>query len=112
MRVQVLLEEKLTQRINVLFVRRASLSVTLVTPDGSLGDGLAVAFMIAGLDESVRLLAKMENAPGVVFIREKDGEPEVLATENLKDSVLRSVHPVRFIGASTGSSGGEAPSGR
>ena len=86
------------------------LSVTVVTPDGSLGDGLATAFMIAGLDESVRLLAKMENAPGVVFIREKDGEPEVLATENLKDSVLRSAHPVRFIGASTGSSAGEAPS--
>lgn len=78
------------------------LSVTLVTPDGSLGDGLATAFMIAGFEKSVRLLAKMPDAPGVVFIREKDGQPEVLASSNLKDRIFRSAHAVKFFDPSSG----------
>ena len=86
------------------------LSVTLVTPDGSLGDGLATAFMIAGFDEAVRMLAKMDDAPGVVFIREKDGVPEILATSNLEGVVFRSAHPVKFVNVNTGSSTVEAHS--
>ncbi|MBQ7153959.1 MAG: FAD:protein FMN transferase [Synergistaceae bacterium] len=78
------------------------LSVTIVTPDGSLGDGLATAFMIAGVDESVRLLGKMQDAPGVIFIREKDGGPEILASMNLKDKIFRSAHNVKFFSPSAG----------
>ena len=78
------------------------LSVTIVTPDGSLGDGLATAFMIAGFGKSVSMLGKMQDAPGVVFIREKDGEPEILASMNLKDKIFRCVHTVKFFTPSAG----------
>ena len=72
------------------------LSVTVITPDGSLGDGLATAFMIAGFEKSAAILAAMKDAPGVVFIREKDSEPEILASENLRDVIFQSAHPVHF----------------
>lgn len=78
------------------------LSVTLVTPDGSLGDGLATAFMIAGFEKSVNMLGKMHDAPGVVFIREKDGQPEILASTSLKDRIFRSAHTVKFFDPSAG----------
>ena len=71
------------------------LSVTLVTPDGSLADGLATAFMIAGVEKSAKILEKLSPMPGVVFIREgHDGKPEILITDNLKDKVINSVYPV------------------
>ena len=74
------------------------LSATLVTPDGSLGDGLATAFMIAGFDESAKMLGKISPMPGAIFIREgKDGTPEILATSNLKGAVAGSKYPVRFL---------------
>ena len=66
--------------------------------------------MIAGFDEAVRMLAKMDDAPGVVFIREKDGVPEILATSNLEGVVFRSAHPVKFVNVNTGSSTVEAHS--
>ena len=73
------------------------LSATLVTPDGSLGDGLATAFMIAGFDESAKMLGKLSPMPGAIFIREgKDGKPEILATSNLKEAVAGSKYPVSF----------------
>lgn len=76
------------------------LSVTVVTPDGSLGDGLATAFMIAGFEKSAGLLAKMPDAPGVIFIREKDGVPEVLASLSLKDKIFSAAHGVKFFAPS------------
>ena len=72
------------------------LSVTIITPDGSLGDGLATAFMIAGFEKSAGMLASMKDAPGVIFIREKDGAPEILASESLRDAIFQSAHPVHF----------------
>lgn len=73
------------------------LSVTVISPDGSLADGLATAFMIAGYDESVRLLRDMNDAPGVVFVRENaKGEPEILAGKNLRDIITRSEYEVKF----------------
>ena len=79
------------------------LSATLVTPDGSLADGLATAFMIAGFDESAKILGKISPMPGAVFIREgKDGKPEILASSNLKGSITGSKYPVSFFSVQTG----------
>ncbi len=72
------------------------LSATLVTPDGSLADGLATAFMIAGFDESAKILARLSPMPGAILIREKDGKPEILATSNLREAVTGSKYPVSF----------------
>lgn len=73
------------------------LSVTLVTPDGSLADGLATAFMICGYDEAVRILANLSPMPGVIFIRENSqGEPEITASENLRDKIINSRYAVNF----------------
>ena len=79
------------------------LSATLVTPDGSLADGLATAFMIAGFDESAKMLGKISPMPGAIFIREgKDGKPEILASSNLKNSITGSKYPVSFFSVQTG----------
>ena len=74
------------------------LSATLVTPDGSLADGLATAFMISGVDKAAGMLAKISPMPGAIFIREgQDKQLEIIATENLKDSVIMARYPVKFI---------------
>ena len=79
------------------------LSVTLVTPDGSLADGLATAFMIAGCDKSAEILQNISPMPGVVFIRESSGEKlEILVSDNLKDKVINARYPVKFFTASLG----------
>ena len=63
------------------------LSVTLVTPDGSLGDGLATAFMIAGYEKSARILGKLTPQPGVIFIRQThSGKPEIIT--NMKGAII------------------------
>ncbi len=59
------------------------LSVTVITPDGSLADGLATAFMISGVDEAFNVLSAMENVPGVIFISH-DG---ITATDNLRNTI-------------------------
>ena len=62
------------------------LSVTIITPDGSLADGLATAFMIAGYEKSAGILKGLSPQPGVVFIRQTEtGTPEIIT--NMKDSV-------------------------
>ncbi|MBQ9404329.1 MAG: FAD:protein FMN transferase [Synergistaceae bacterium] len=62
------------------------LSATLITPDGSLADGLATAFMIAGYEKSVSIIKKLSPQPGVVFIRQTEtGTPEIIT--NIKGSV-------------------------
>lgn len=79
------------------------LSVTLITPDGSLADGLATAFMIAGFDESVKILSKLSPMPGVIFIREAEkGTLEILASNNLKDAIITQKIPVKFFTLSPG----------
>ena len=79
------------------------LSATLVTPDGSLADGLATAFMIAGFDKSAKILGTLSPMPGAVFIREtKEGSLEILASSNLRGVISGSKYPVRFFTLSAG----------
>ena len=80
------------------------LSVTLVTPDGSLADGLATAFMIAGFDEAVKILGKLSPVPGAIFIRETENNTlEILASSNLKDAIIIPKHQVKFFNVSSSS---------
>ena len=79
------------------------LSATLVTPDGSMADGLATAFMIMGFDESAKTLGKISPMPGAVLIRQNDnGTPEILVSSNLRDSVVGMKYPVKFFTVSAG----------
>ena len=72
------------------------LSATLITPDGSLADGLATAFMIAGCEKSLEILRKLSPVPGVVLIRQSKDDTEIIT--NLKaDSISGAKYPVSFI---------------
>mgnify|MGYP002625485921 CR=1 FL=1 len=68
------------------------LSVTIVTPDGSLGDGLATAFMITGVNKALEILGNMAEQPGVIFITQEG----IIATENLRPVITKSLIPVTF----------------
>ena len=68
------------------------LSVTVITPDGSLADGLATAFMITGVDKALGILREMDNPPGVVFITQEG----IIATSNLREVITKSLIPVIF----------------
>ena len=68
------------------------LSVTVITPDGSLADGLATAFMISGIDEALKILRGMNDAPGVVFITQEG----ITATSNLRDIITSSEGQITF----------------
>ncbi len=61
------------------------LSVSVITSDGSLADGLATAFMIMGVEKSLDVLRNMQDPPGVVFITQS----EIIATSNLKDDLVK-----------------------
>lgn len=68
------------------------LSVTVISPDGSLADGLATAFMITGVDKALEILRGMRNSPGVIFITQKG----IIATSNLRPVITKSASPVTF----------------
>ena len=68
------------------------LSVTVISPDGSLADGLATAFMITGVDKALEILGNMAEPPGVVFITQKG----IIATENLRSVITKSLIPATF----------------
>ena len=72
-------------------VRNAMLSATLVTPDGTLADALATAFMVMGADRASRFL---EDRPelGAILILEEDEGVKILATRNLEGR-LRTTDP-------------------
>ena len=73
------------------------LSVTIITSDGSLADGLATAFMITGSERAINLSRKITPAPGIVLFRQDSrGAPEILASKNIKDSIKRNKYPVKF----------------
>ncbi|MBR1486947.1 MAG: FAD:protein FMN transferase [Synergistaceae bacterium] len=72
------------------------LSATLITPDGSLADGLATAFMASGYEKSVEILKKIPSV-GAVLIRLNDEELEIIATENLKENISREKYPLKII---------------
>ena len=75
------------------------LSATLVTPDGSLADGLATAFMTAGYEKSLKIIENknINKNTGIIFIRQnKNGNAEILASENLRDIILRAKYELKF----------------
>ncbi|MBQ7733254.1 MAG: FAD:protein FMN transferase [Synergistaceae bacterium] len=73
------------------------LSATIITPDGSLADGLATAFMIAGYEKSAGILKKLSPQPGVVFIRQTEtGTPEIIT--NIKDSTSSAKYQIHSLG--------------
>ena len=68
------------------------LSVTLVTPDGSLADGLATAFMISGVDEGKKIYENLPDKPGLIFITQN----EIIASENLINIITRANQEIKF----------------
>ena len=71
------------------------LSVTVVTHDGSLADGLATAFMAAGYERSLKLLKNVPENVGVIFIRQ-GAELEITATKNLESVIKQSKYHLSF----------------
>ena len=74
------------------------LSATVVTPDGSLADGLATAFMASGYEKSLEMLNN-KNIPastGVILIRFDDGKLKIFATENLRKVISRTKYEIIF----------------
>ena len=68
------------------------LSVTVISTDGSLADGLATAFMITGVNKALEILRNMDNPPGVIFITQEG----ITATSNLRPVITKSLIPVTF----------------
>lgn len=66
-------------------VNSSLLSVTVITPNGALADGLATAFMIMGQERAKTVLEKIPDV-GAIFIT----NDTITATSNLKDIVLRA----------------------
>lgn len=77
-------------------VQNDLLSATLVTPDGSLADALATAFMIMGPERSIQFLKTHPELGAVLICRDAKGGLEILATESLRDQVRRSLVEVRY----------------
>ena len=73
------------------------LSVTVVTPDGSLADGLATAFMAAGFEKSLEILKNIPTSTGVIFIRLNNDKIEIFASENLQNSITKSRYALKFV---------------
>ena len=77
--------------------RNDLLSATVVTPDGSLGDGLATAFMVSGYEKSLEILKNVPADTGVIFIRYIDNAAEIFATGNLRGIVSHGRYKINFI---------------
>lgn len=73
------------------------LSATVVTPDGSLADGLATAFMASGFEKSLEIMKKIPSSTGVILIRLVDGEIKIYATENLSQSISRALYEISIL---------------
>ena len=75
------------------------LSVTIITPDGSLADGLATAFMASGYEKSLEILKNISNLNeiGVVFIKYDGSKIEIIATENLREKISREKYKICYI---------------
>ena len=79
------------------------LSVTIISPDGSMSDALATAFMISGFERSVEILRKMNPAPHAVFIQQSESESAsndgglvIFADEALREKIISSEFPVKY----------------
>ena len=73
------------------------LSATVVTPDGSLADGLATAFMASGFEKSLEIIKNISSSTGVILIRLVDGEIKIYATENLSQSISRALYEISIL---------------
>ena len=73
------------------------LSATVVTPDGSLADGLATAFMASGYEKSLEIIKKIPADTGVILIRYVENGLEISVTENLRKAVSREKYKLNFI---------------
>ena len=74
------------------------LSATVVTPEGSLADGLATAFMAAGFNKSLEIFKNIPEDAGVILIiQDRNNEIEIFATKNLSDSIKRSKYNVKLL---------------
>ena len=80
------------------------LSATVVTPDGSLADALATAFMVMGVDKALDILKGLPDVGAVMIYNTKakggdgglnTGEFNIIATSNLKDKL----RPLAFKGS-------------
>ena len=72
-------------------VRNSLLSATLVTPDGTLADALATAFMVMGTERTLEFL-KDRPELGAILILEEDEGVKILATRSLEGR-LRTTDP-------------------
>ena len=80
-------------------VKNNLLSATLVTPDGSLGDGLATAFMVGGYEKSLSIIKNLPASVGAILIlQNEESKLEIFASENLRGVIVRSNYPVKFFG--------------
>ena len=77
-------------------VQNDILSATLITPDGSMADALATAFMIMGPERSIQFLKTHPELGAVLIRRDAEGGLEILATENLRSVIRRSLVEVRY----------------
>ncbi len=73
------------------------LSATIITPDGSLADGLATAFMASGYEKSLEILKNISDEIGVVFIKYDGSKIEIIATENLRKKISREKYKICYI---------------
>ncbi|MBQ7196112.1 MAG: FAD:protein FMN transferase, partial [Synergistaceae bacterium] len=73
------------------------LSATIVTPDGSLGDGLATAFMASGYEKSLKIMKNIPDDTGVILIRYVEGGLKISATENLREAISREKYEIEFV---------------
>ena len=72
------------------------LSVTVISPDGSLADALATAFMISGYESSVEILRKIKPVPYALFIQNTKDGLMIFADKNLKGKIISSEFPVIY----------------
>lgn len=72
------------------------LSVTVISPDGSLADALATAFMISGYGSSVEILRKIKPVPYALFIQNTKDGLMIFADKNLKGKIMSSEFPVSY----------------
>ena len=77
-------------------VQNDLLSVTIVSPDGSLADGLATAFMASGYEKAVSMMKNIPDLAGVILIRQTADGLEVSASENLRSAISRSSYKTTF----------------
>ena len=72
------------------------LSVTVISSNGSLADGLATAFMASGWEKSLEIMKNIPDQFDVIFIRLNGDKIEISASENLRDAISRERYEVKF----------------